>query len=89
MLTDADDSGVEAGEAASATELLLEHVTSLPRSSLRSASGLTRELSVEQQQQLSVCVQRRARHEPVQYILGEWDFFNLRSIRVRQVVKQQ
>jgi hypothetical protein len=33
MLTYAHDSGEEAGEAASATELLLEHVTKLPRSS--------------------------------------------------------
>ena len=29
------------------------------------------------------CVARRAAKEPVQYILGEWDFYNLRSIKVR------
>ena len=29
------------------------------------------------------CVTRRARNEPVQYIVGDWDFYNLRNIKVR------
>jgi len=33
---------------------------------------------------MPIQVARRARKEPVQYILGEWDFYNLRNIRVRK-----
>ena len=78
------DSGVEDGEAESAIDILLEHVTKLSRGTLRSPSSRSRALSPEEAAHLEACVARRARSEPVQYIVGEWDFYNLRHILVRQ-----
>jgi len=77
-------SGVERGEAESAVDILLEHVTKLSRGVLRGASGKGRTLSAEEAHSMREGVARRAANEPVQYIVGEWDFYNLRSIRVRQ-----
>ena len=77
-------SGVEGGEAESAADILLEHVTKLSRGVLRGASGKGRTLSAEEARVMRECVARRAANEPVQYIVGEWDFYNLRGLRVRQ-----
>ena len=78
------ENGVEQGEAESATEIFLEHATKLSRGQLRSPSGKTRTLSGKEAQLMRQCIGRRARNEPVQYILGEWDFFNLQNLKVRQ-----
>jgi hypothetical protein len=31
-------------------------------------------------------VQRRLDHEPIQYILGEWDFYNMTNLTIRKPV---
>ena len=76
--------GVEHGEAESAADILLEHVTKLSRGVLRGVGGKARTLSAEEAGLMRECVARRAANEPVQYIVGEWDFYNLRNLRVRQ-----
>lgn len=57
-------------------ELLLRHVTGLNRAAL--LTGPQRQLSAEQSAVYSAYLERRAANEPVQYILGEQEFYGLR-----------
>ena len=82
------ESGVEESEAESATDIFLEHATKLSRGEMRSPSGKKRRLSEEEARSMQDYVTRRARNEPVQYIIGEWDFFNLRNLKVRQPTRE-
>jgi release factor glutamine methyltransferase len=54
-------------------EWLLAHVLGASRSELR----VRRELSAEEQGRFAELVQRRARREPLAYVLGEWGFRGL------------
>jgi release factor glutamine methyltransferase len=56
-------------------ELLVGHVLGLSRSELRLARART--LTESEQASLDVLVARRARREPLQYVLGEWGFRRL------------
>lgn len=56
-------------------EWLLAHTISLSRSELL-ASG-SRELSGHEERSFLACVERRARREPLAYVLGEWGFRRL------------
>jgi len=56
-------------------ELLVAHVLGLTRAELRLAGE--RELGPREQRALEELVARRARREPLQYVLGEWGFRRL------------
>jgi release factor glutamine methyltransferase len=56
-------------------EWLLAHTLSLSRSELH-ASG-SRELSADEERSFFACLERRARREPLAYVLGEWGFRRL------------
>ena len=43
-------------------------------------------LTASQEAKFDGMVARRLRHEPIQYIVGEWDFYNLRNLIVRKPV---
>ena len=60
-------------------EWLLAHVLGLTRTEL--ASNGTRFLSTEEEQRFRALVARRARREPLAYVLGEWGFRGL-TLRV-------
>ena len=68
------DAGVE--DARTNAEYLAAHVLSLKnRSDLRTT--LDREISDSQSAQFDQLISRRVAREPLQYILGEWEFFGL------------
>jgi release factor glutamine methyltransferase len=56
-------------------EWLLAHTLSVSRSQLQ-ASG-SRELSADEERSFLACLERRARREPLAYVLGEWGFRRL------------
>jgi len=56
-------------------ELLLSHCLQKPRSFLHSHADTA--LSADTQQQFNALLQRRAAHEPIAYLLGEWGFWSL------------
>jgi release factor glutamine methyltransferase len=56
-------------------EWLLGHALGLSRSELR-AEG-SRELSAAEERSFLACLERRARREPLAYVLGEWGFRRL------------
>lgn len=62
--------------AARDAALLLRHTLSLTAAELR--AWPERRLSAEQQQTFRTAIARRFRHEPIQYITGEQEFFGLR-----------
>jgi release factor glutamine methyltransferase len=64
-----------ANEARAVAITLCEHVTGLSRAQLLSDNSLT--LTAEQQQAISQQVARLKNHEPLQYVLGETEFFGL------------
>jgi release factor glutamine methyltransferase len=55
-------------------ELLVAHVLGVPRSRLTEPNGL---LGPDEEAELRELVSRRARREPLQYVLGEWGFRRL------------
>jgi len=55
-------------------EHLVAHVLGVPRSRLAGSNGA---LGPAEQEALAALVARRARREPLQYVLGEWDFRRL------------
>lgn len=57
-------------------ELLLAHVLGVDRGALMGMTG--RELTQAQATQLEVLCARRARREPLAYLLGHWDFWGRR-----------
>lgn len=63
------------GSADVDAEILLAHVLGVSRSSLR--AELDHELSAEAAARLDELVARRARREPLAYVLGEWGFRRL------------
>lgn len=68
-------------EPETSANLLFAHV--LGRSKGASGAG---ELSAEQRKIFDDLVKRRAGHEPLQYLLGEWDFRHLQGIKTRAPV---
>jgi release factor glutamine methyltransferase len=66
---------LSANEARTVAIALCEHVTGLSRAQLLSDNALT--LTAEQQQAISQQVARLKNHEPLQYVLGETEFFGL------------
>jgi len=64
-----------ANEARAVAITLCEHVTGLSRAQLLSDNSLV--LTAEQQQAISQQVARLKNHEPLQYVLGETEFFGL------------
>ena len=70
----------EAGiyEAALESRLLMEHVLQLNRAQLILKSEAV--LSQEQIESFEQLIQERRTGRPIQYVLGEWDFFGLRFI---------
>jgi release factor glutamine methyltransferase len=74
--------GIEAGEAEAGADILLGEVTGLSRSAIQ-AQGATRRLLDHELQRFRGMVERRAAREPVQYIIGEWPFYNIDRLAVR------
>jgi release factor glutamine methyltransferase len=66
----------EAGESASISDLVLEHLTGKNRS--ERSSGIQSSLSAEQNDKLENILTRLLKHEPVQYILNESWFGGLK-----------
>ncbi len=64
--------GIEAAQLES--RLLVEHVLKLPHPTLFFPDGT---MTQEQLTQLENLTQRRCQHEPLQYLLGSWEFFGL------------
>lgn len=62
-------------EAALEARLILAHILSIPAGMLPLRSGEA--MSAAQEEQLSEILSRRLKHEPLQYIVGEWDFMGL------------
>src|SRR3979490_3412815 len=56
-------------------ELLLLHTLQIPRTTLISHPG--RELSADQRRAYEDSIARRLRHEPIQYITGQQEFYGL------------
>jgi release factor glutamine methyltransferase len=71
--------GCEVSEARLDAELLLEKVLGVNRTRLYAAS--TRDLTGEEEDDFRALLERRGRHEPTAYILGEWGFRRL-TLRV-------
>ncbi len=63
-------------EADSVYRLALEHVTGKPRLEIMMDTGLF--LSNEQEASLAAILDRLLKHEPIQYIIGETEFYGLR-----------
>eukprot|EP00960_Hanusia_phi_P013417 393188-Hanusia_phi.AAC.1 len=74
--------GVEEGEAESIADILLEDVMGMTRAELRRSRD--RPLSAVQQETLRGFLERRRMREPVQYIIGQWPFYNLEKLMVRR-----
>lgn len=64
-----------ANEARAVAIALCEHVTGFSRTQLLSDGTLV--LTDEQQQHISRCIERLRTHEPLQYVLGETEFYGL------------
>lgn len=77
-----ESAGIEPGEADAGADILLGEITGLSRSAIRSA-GSTRVLSDGELEQFRAMILRRGTREPVQYILGEWPFYNLERLKIR------
>ncbi|MTK53707.1 peptide chain release factor N(5)-glutamine methyltransferase [Paludibacter sp.] len=73
-----------ANEARAVAIALCEHVTGLSRVQLLSDSALV--LTDEQQQQISHCIDRLRTQEPLQYVLGETEFYGLKFKVDRRVL---
>lgn len=65
----------EESEAANISELVIEHITGLPKTKRASEEG--RELTAEQEQLLQTATDRLLVHEPVQYVLHKCWFYGL------------
>lgn len=65
-----------ANEARAVAIALCEHVTGLSRAQLLSDNSLV--LTNEQQENISQSVARLQKHEPLQYVLGETEFYGLK-----------
>ena len=74
--------GIDSGEADAGADIFLGEMTGLSRSAIRS-QGSTRALSDGELEQFRAMVVRRSAREPVQYILGEWQFYNLERLKIR------
>lgn len=62
---------------------LLAHVLDLPwDTGFRDVRFLQRNISKQEQEELKQLVARRKKHEPLQYILGQWDFHQY-TIQIR------
>ena len=72
---EADLAAARVDDARRSAELLVEHVVGVRRADVY-ADG-DRRLSDEEERALAAVVARRRAREPVQYILGEWDFRRL------------
>jgi release factor glutamine methyltransferase len=72
---EADLAAARVDDARRSAELLLEHVLGVRRADL--FSDHERTLTGEEEHALAEVVARRRAREPVQYILGEWDFRRL------------
>ena len=70
-------------EPHTSAELLLSSVTGRTRSQLRLESATQDKLADGERAQFARFIAQRLKRVPVQYIVGEWDFYNLDGLRIR------